>query len=473
MKLKVKFGLLIGFLVVVVIVSVTCFMFFAESRFLLDEMETNREDLITSFSQAAKEALVANDLISLTNYLKLLKNTNGFNYAALIDTKGLVLGHTDSFLSGTILADAVSQNAVRTDKLLVQTYTTDSGVPILDLALPIYENNVRVALVRIGFNQDTLAEKVSDAMAVSHRHILVVSFLGLAIGLAGTLILIGMMTGPINRISDGAKLIAQGNLNHKIEVASRDELGDLAREFNRMSGKLKELDQLKSDFVSSVTHELRSPLLSLRLYIDLFIKGTAGTVNDKQKEYLVIMKNCAERLHHFIDDLLDIAKIERGKMEVTVQSISLAPVLDEIMNLFKPQAENKSINLLAADIAKLPEVKADPERTRQVLTNLLSNAVKFTPNNGTITVSAVLNSAANRVEVSVRDTGIGIPKDKLDIIFNKFEQVKISKEHITGSKGTGLGLSIIKGILEAQGGTIRVESELGSGSVFTFTLPVA
>ncbi|MCB4792888.1 MAG: HAMP domain-containing protein [Elusimicrobia bacterium] len=472
MRLKLKFTFLISLLIVVTVSFVTGFMFITETNFLENEMEIIRYDMIKSFANVTKDSLVGNDKISLRNYLHLLKNTKGFSYAMVMDNKNVVIMHTDSFLVGTILNDPVSNRAQNTDKFLAQKYTMENGFPILDLAYPVAISNVRIALVRIGFNRDMLAGKVTDALASIRRRILGITLLGLVVGLTGTFILTGMMVEPINIIAKGAQIIGKGNLSHVINISSDDELGDLAKAFNSMSNKLKELDQLKSDFVSSVTHELRSPLLSLRMYIDLFLKGTAGAVADKQKEYLTIMHNCAERLHHFIDDLLDIAKIERGKMEVVPKETDIVPAIRDIIQLFKPQTDNKSIKLKTDKVENLPLVKADPERTKQVLTNLLSNAVKFTPENGTITVSACVNDPLGRLEISVIDTGIGVPKDKLVSIFNKFEQVKIARDYITGPKGTGLGLAIIKGLVEAQGGVLWVQSELNEGSIFTFTLPL-
>jgi len=310
-------------------------------------------------------------------------------------------------------------------------------------------------------------------LKVTRQRILVVAVGALIVGLLGAFILTHMMTGPIRKIAKGAEIIGSGKLDHKITVKSRDELGDLAREFNLMSDKLKELDQMKSDFVSSVTHELRSPLLSLRMYIDLALKGTAGELNDKQKEYLTIMRDCAGRLSRFIDDLLDVAKIERGKMEVTLQPVDLYPIAQEISQLFKPQMDNKNIRFQVNVLTGLPRLLADPERTRQVITNLLSNAVKFTPAGGAITLEAKHNASAGTMDISVSDSGIGIPADKLDSIFNKFEQVKDARQKASGPKGTGLGLAIVKGIVEMQGGRIKVTSELNKGSTFIVSLPLA
>ncbi|MBN1622454.1 MAG: HAMP domain-containing histidine kinase [Endomicrobiales bacterium] len=472
MRLKTKFSLLISLLVVIIVLGVTIFLLIAESRFLIKEMEKSRTKMIESLAQVAKESLIVKDDILLLNYLKLIKNTNGLVYALVTDTSNNVIAHTDLNFLGDKLTDDISLKAKKTDGLLIQKYDMDKATPILDLAFPVYVDDKNTGIARIGFSQIALNKAVQEALAVTRRRIFMVAVAALIVGLLGAVILTGMMTGPINKIAQGAQIIGQGKLDHQIAVKSKDELGDLAAEFNKMSDKLKELDQMKSDFVSSVTHELRSPLLSLRMYIDLFNKGAAGEVNDKQKEYLQVMKDGAFRLSRFIDDLLDMAKIERGKMEVTLQSTDLSPVIKETAQLFEPQVNQKKIKLNVVMPEKLPRVTADSVRTQQVLTNLLSNAVKFTPEGGTIAIEARKNDSTKMLEISVSDTGMGIPKDQLNSIFNKFEQVKGARKNVSGPKGTGLGLAIIKGLMEAQGGTIWVESELNKGSKFTFNLPL-
>ncbi|MBN1824530.1 MAG: HAMP domain-containing protein [Endomicrobiales bacterium] len=472
MKLRTKFGLLVSSLVVIIVLGVTVTLLIAESRFLVKEMETARYNMVKSLAQVAGESVIVRDDILLLNYIKLIKNTKGLAYAAVTDLSGKVLAHTDINLLGTKLADPVTSKTLSSDALFSQKYEMQGPVAVLDLSLPFIVSGKKTGVARLGFSQKELDKAVAETLSATRKRIFMVAVAALVAGLIATLILVGMMTSPIKKIAAGAQVIGSGKLDHKIDVTTRDELGDLATEFNRMSVKLKELDQLKSDFVSSVTHELRSPLVSLKMYIDLFFKGTAGTPNDKQKEYLDIMKSCTTRLAKFIDDLLDVAKIERGKMQVNPQRTELPPIFKEIAQLFEPQMQQKKISFeVAAD--KLPEVMADPERTRQVIINLLSNAVKFTPEAGKITLSAARKSSEKAVEVAVSDTGMGIPADKLNSVFDKFEQVKDVKSKVQGPKGTGLGLAIVKGIVEAQNGKITVQSELGKGSRFAFTLPTA
>jgi signal transduction histidine kinase len=472
MKLRTKFSLLISVLVIVIILGVTIFLYIAESRFLIKEMETNRIGLLESFNQVCKESLVIKDDILLLNYLKLIKDTEGLLYAMLTNPDGKVLAHTDVHLLGNIMDDTCSKKSMETEELFIQSYADGKEKEILELNLPVRARNKKIGIARIGFSQRILNKLVKETLTNTRKRMLMVAIVSLIIGILGALVLTHMMSNPIKKLAKGAQIVGKGNLNHRIAVKSRDELGGLADEFNRMTQQLKELDQMKSDFVASVTHELRSPLISLRMFMDMFLKGTAGPLTEKQREYLNTMKKSSDRLSHFINDLLDVARIERGKIDVNVQPTDLNPVIRDITELFKPQVDKKKIQLILKIDENLPKLSADGDKTRQVITNLLSNAVKFTPEKGTITVEATLGEDSEFAEVGISDTGIGIPAGHLDKIFNKFEQIKGIREKIKGPKGTGLGLAIVKGIVEAQAGKIWVKSELNKGSKFCFTIPV-
>jgi signal transduction histidine kinase len=472
MKLRTKFSLLISILVIVIVLGVTGFLYIAESRFLIKEMERSRVSLIEGFSQVCKESSLINDEIMLFNYIKLIRNTEGLKYAMLISPAGRVLAHTDMHLLGNRLADAYSKKAEKAENLFIQSYAGEDGKEILELNSPVIARQNKIGIARIGFSQEILNKLLSEALKNTRKRMFLVAIGALVIGILGAFLLTQMMSSPIKKLAKAAQTVGKGNLNYQINLESSDELGELAGEFNRMTQQLKELDHMKSDFVSSVTHELRSPLISLRMFIDLFLKGTAGALTEKQAEYLNTMKKSADRLASFINDLLDVARIERGKIEINAQPTEIDAIIKDLEDLFQPQFDQKKIRFSVKVEPGLPRVAADGDKTRQVITNLLSNAVKFTPENGSITVEVSLAKDAAFEEISVSDTGIGIPSDQFDKIFNKFEQVKGIREKVKGPKGTGLGLAIVKGIVEAQGGKIWLKSELDKGSRFCFTVPV-
>jgi len=276
------------------------------------------------------------------------------------------------------------------------------------------------------------------------------------------------MTGPIKKLVKGAGLIGEGKLDTVIDVKSKDEIGNLAQEFNRMAQRLKEIEKMKEDFMSSVTHELRSPMTAVKGYVNLILDGKAGPMSEKQREYLTIVRNNTARLGRFINDILDLAKIEAGMMEIKPEPMSVREVANEILTLLKAISDQKNIKLIVDIPESIPQIMADRDRIGQIITNLVGNSLKFTPDGGSVTVKGV--EEGEFLKMAIIDTGIGIPKEYIGKIFNKFEQVSEHKQKVKTAKGTGLGLAIARGLIIGHGGKIWIESEVDKGTTFFFTL---
>jgi len=233
--------------------------------------------------------------------------------------------------------------------------------------------------------------------------------------------------------------------------------------------KQKELDRLKANFVASVSHELRTPLVAIDKAIALILDEGAGAVSPAQKQFLTIAERNIKRLSTLINDLLDLSKLEAGKMDIKRRPSSIDKIIDEVVISFHSWAQAKALNIKKeSEASSIPEINIDPDRIIQVLNNLIGNAMKFTPANGQISIEAKIGN--QEVAVSVADTGIGIAPENLAKVFNKFYQV--GERVSTDMNGTGIGLSISKQIIELHGGKIWVESEKGSGTKFIFTLPL-
>ena len=228
----------------------------------------------------------------------------------------------------------------------------------------------------------------------------------------------------------------------------------------------KKIEELKNDFVSTVSHELRTPLTSIREGISQVLDGILGPTTEKQIEFLSISLEDVDRLKRIIDDLLDISSIESGKMKIKRAVIRVDNVVANVMNIFLVQARAKNISLISNIPKKEITLYADKDKLMQVLINLIGNSLKFTKY-GNISVS--ITDKEKEIECIVSDTGIGISKEDLPKVFGKFQQ--FNREPGPGEKGTGLGLVISKNIVEIHGGSMRVESELGKGTKFIFTLP--
>ncbi|MBN2406175.1 MAG: HAMP domain-containing histidine kinase [Elusimicrobia bacterium] len=472
MKLKVKFSLFSSALVIVIVLGVSVFLFIAERKVLIREMKEKQVTIARGFAQVSRESLISKDQVSLLNYISSLKKEKGVLYTTLVDKSGKIIAHSDVMQIGTADTSDIARKAGSTGDLLVQGYIDENGSEITDIAIHVDLDGGKSATARVGFQQDVFNKAVEETLSQTRNRIFGVAVAALIFGILCSFVMSQIMTGPIKKMAHGASLIGQGKLDTVINVRSRDELGELAGDLNLMANQLKELDQMKQDFVSGVTHELRSPMTSIGMNLDLLLEGSYGKVEGEQKEILQTVRDNASRLGRFINDLLDVAKLERGKMEVSPVPMDINPVIDAPVQLAKVQADAKKIDLTTEIPADIPQVVVDSDRIQQVVTNLLSNAIKFTPENGKITVK-VKHADDKFIQVSVCDTGMGIPADQIDKVFEKFEQVKGVRKKIDGPKGTGLGLAIVKSLVELHKGRIWAESELGKGSCFNFTLPKA
>ncbi|NWF57041.1 MAG: response regulator [Syntrophaceae bacterium] len=262
-------------------------------------------------------------------------------------------------------------------------------------------------------------------------------------------------------------------LNKVLEEKQRvKRLGDFICQLEESVQELRKLDEIKSEFVSVASHELRTPLAAIKNAVQLILTGKTGEINETQAKFLSMAERNINRLMNILNDLLSLSRIESGKMTLKFEDLDLRGLFEFIHASFKPQTDGKSIQLRTELPPEVPAVYGDREKLEQVLTNLVGNALKFTPEGGEIVISAKpYDGTANWVAISVRDTGTGIPSDQLDKIFEKFHQVEGSLQRSVG--GTGLGLAITKGLVEAHQGKIFVESEVGKGSRFTFTLPIS
>jgi signal transduction histidine kinase len=233
------------------------------------------------------------------------------------------------------------------------------------------------------------------------------------------------------------------------------------------AARAHELTQMKSEFVTLVAHELRSPLTAITGYVELLLEGPVDASAEAQRESLGIVQRNADRLLHLIDDLLDIARIEAGKVELRRTRLDLPGLIQEVAKALRPQIEAKGQQLTIDLADALPGVSGDADRVTQILTNLLSNAHKYTPPAGTISIRA--RQEEGHLRINVQDTGIGLSSDDQAQLFTKF--FRAQHRAATGVSGTGLGLAISRALVELHGGEITVTSALGQGSTFSFTLP--
>ena len=288
------------------------------------------------------------------------------------------------------------------------------------------------------------------------------------------IVVVRQSLNPLEIITSALSRVKEGIYGEKINYKSDDEIGELVNSFNIMSDTIKqktqeakETDVAKDEFLSMITHELKTPLVPIQGYVDILLGEHLGPLTEKQKDRLKIIKSSSESLLRIISDLLDAQKLELGKLVVKKENHDIKDTIEKAVESLQPRAiENKvTIN---QHLDKKIIVPHDPERIRQVLTNLLKNSLDVVePNSGLIEI--FVEDSPKEVKISVKDNGPGIPQENQEDLFKKFYQVDTSLTREVG--GSGLGLAICKGLVEGHGGTILAESTPGTGTIFSFTLP--
>jgi len=284
------------------------------------------------------------------------------------------------------------------------------------------------------------------------------------------------LSSRIERVRAGTERVAGGELGSEVKVEGHDEVAGLAADFNRMARALevaaereREVEKSRRDLVAAVSHDLRTPLASTMALIEALADGIAEDP-ETQKRYLSSASRELEHLSRLVDDLFELARIDAGMLELTLEEASLHDMISDTISTFQPQAEQKGVRLLGEVSADVDPVLANPPKLQRVLHNLVSNAIRHTPQDGTVTLRAAPEGDVTRVEVS--DTGEGIASEDLPRVFEpsfRGEQSRTRPDE-DDTPGAGLGLAIARGLVEAHGGTMNVQSEPGQGSLFRFTL---
>jgi two-component system sensor histidine kinase GlrK len=283
----------------------------------------------------------------------------------------------------------------------------------------------------------------------------------LLLALAGSAALAVRMTRSLRRLSAATSEIAQGSYR-PLNIGRRDEIGQLARAFDRMSERLGEVDRLKEEVFSHISHELRTPLTSVREATHLLRDRVAGPLEAKQERLLTIIAESTERVLALVNRILQLSRLRAGLTAIERVPVDLARLASRAVDELRPQAEARGV-ALHTNGARAAVVLGDEERLHEVLLNLVGNAIKFTTSGGAVRVRVA--ARGRDVEVAVEDTGIGIPAESLPRVFDRFWQAR------GASGGSGLGLAIVKGIVDAHGGRVTAVSEEGHGSRFTVALP--
>lgn len=402
--------------------------------------------------------------------------------AYVVDSSGYLIAHPDIslVLHKTDLSELPQIRAARAgssaNSAISMVADDRLGRPVLTSFAPI------PALGWYVFVEQPVAEAFAPLYATLWRTGLLLIG-GLVLSLVASVLLARHVVGPIRALQQGAGEIGAGHLEHRITVNTSDELEALAKEFNRMAAELQQsyagleakveertrdlavANQHKSDFLTAMSHELRTPLNAIIGFSDMLKRRMLGELNSKQAKYVDVINTSGRHLLSLINDILDLSKVEAGKMELDLAPFGVPEAVDNALSLVRDRADAKSIAVSVELDRHINSAIGDERKFRQILLNLLSNAVKFTPEGGAIFIAGT--RLPDAIEISIRDTGIGIAPQDHAAIFEDFVQIDGAQR----PDGTGLGLTLARKLVELHGGAIRVESALGQGAKFTFSLP--
>jgi len=438
---NLQFRVMIAFSLVILVTIGSVFFFFGQTT----RSELNR------FEERIERTLTTRISFELSRYYHLQGRWEGIQplveqWGSLSERR-IILVDTD----GTVVADSQGD-------FLGKPYNPDSPGTILK---PPWQQGT-LGTLYISEAESTSLLILYNAMG---RFLIWGACVAIAVALLLTFFLSKRISAPILELAATARKLGQGDLSQRVHIQDKSEVGELAQAFNSMASDLEKAEQLRRNMVADIAHELRTPLSNVRGYLEALqegiLKPDTSTIQSLQEE--------AALLSQLVDDLQELSLAESGKLELVCQAEDIVELINRVTAAMQTQATAKGISISVNLPEELPLVNIDSQRINQVLYNLIDNAVAHTTKGDAITITA--RQQDSWIEISISDTGEGIPSDDLPYIFERFYRVDKSRARTTG--GTGLGLTIAKRLVEAHGGKIEVHSELGKGSRFSFTVPIA
>jgi signal transduction histidine kinase len=440
---RMQFKLLLSYVLVILVVIGSIYIFVMHStREEVEKQVARTEQLHMTRMEHMLENYYVEGWAGVENLVKEMSTL--YNQRIVVtDGNGIVIGDSDGNLLGNIFSsDWPSQTL----------FSSPQGGTILGTLYVSPEPSAEMVLTR-GFTESI------------NRFLLWGGVLAVIVALVLTFILTRRISSPIQSLAVSARRLGEGNYSQRAQIRDTGEIGELAQAFNSMADNLDRADRLKRNLIADTAHELRSPLYNIRGYVEAIQDGIAKpdtkTVNSINEEVVLLCR--------LVDDLRELALAESGELKLSYQSEGVADLVNHAVAALQTKAQAKEIALSVYVPDEVPPVRADSQRIAQVLRNLLENAIIHTSKGNNVAITA--RQQDGWVEISVADNGEGIPENDLPNIFERFYRMDKSRTRATG--GSGLGLTIAKYLIEAHGGKIWVQSEVGKGSCFAFTLPVS
>ena len=463
-------------LIVALMAVVGAFLMTGVRNFYINEFYTRMQEVFASADVAADLRAAADEEGAAELMAEILRaNMGRLGIASGSRNYYILNGETGAYLTGSD-PEAGPKLAITRNILTAMSgsegYASEPGADYMDVALPVKGENGSYIIYIID-NKAT----VTSENAMLQRIILQAMVIGLAITVILSLLLAKTMVTPIQNLTRAAEKVATGDFTETVENQSKDEIGVLSRTFNDMASQLerniedlKNSEQMRREFVANVSHELRTPVTSIRSYAETLEEAGGSLDPETEKRFLDVIVGESDRMTKIVQDLLLLSRFDAGSMTFDFEEFSFEKSVRDVYEAQLLEAKRRHHNFGLEFRDELPMIRGDRMRIEQVLINMVSNAIKYTHDGGRLRMTAGVSDGGASVWCSVRDNGIGIPKDDVGRVFERVYRVAKARSRESG--GTGLGLSIAYEIVERHGGKIEIQSQKGKGTTITVTLPV-
>ncbi|MBN2899422.1 MAG: HAMP domain-containing protein [Clostridia bacterium] len=423
----------------------------SQGSIIADQVENVFEGISNEYTYQYLENLVKRQSLEINSRVLLL------------NLDGIVVLDTHDELEGKNYTHILEiEDALQGASLSELYKIASSGENVLYTAIPIFDRDGVIGVVFISTSADHIFDKINRTL----RSLMILSLIGLIItGVIG-FAFADILSSPIENITDYVRDITKGVHDQRIQVVGNDEIANLCNAFNSMAAKLDQVDDQRRMFVSNVSHELRTPMASVKILCESLL-ASEHWEEGVYREFLGDINDEVNRLNNLIDSLLYLVNLEKKELEINYEVTYVNYLVLNVIKRLKPLASKKHLELKFHAHEKI-QMDADREKIQQCLFNIIGNAIKYTPERGMIDVYLSMDKVGN-VIIKVQDTGIGIPKDRIEHVFDRFYRVDEARARKTG--GNGLGLSIAQQIIHLHQGTISLESEVDQGTTFTIQLP--
>lgn len=474
MNLSAKFIISVTTLITLIMIGVIFSIMTREKAIIVQEMQKRGYTIAEVLAMSSINSFLNHDYSTMKRYIDTIAKDEDVQYVMILNLSGVVKMHNNPDMLGKVLNDPLTINSLKTKDPINQLYRLNSKEDVYDIAAPIRTEEKRLGIVRIGIS----TKKMYSEIAKSRNRIIFMGIVALLAGITGSIIMARTISKPIKKLVKSAKAISQGNLDLKLDVTSRDEVGILTEAFRNMAEKLsRHINELirterlavMGKIGANIAHEVKNPLDA--------IKGSAEYLQKKYHEdktitkFTTIIKDEISEVVQFLDEYLQLARPAPPQFAQT----DMNRVIGETLELAEKLIEQRRISVHKRLGRELPLLVADSIQIKQVFMNIILNAIEAMPSGGDLTISTFKeihpeedlgkrDLAGEKIVVEFSDTGEGIPRENIEKIFDPF--------YTTKEEGSGLGLSISLSIIEKHKGKIVVTSKEGKGSVFRIILPV-